>query len=233
LFCSYDPNDKLSKSTGDSYGEYSFLNDALEYTIRFQNFGNYPARKVVIIDTLDQHLDVNSFELVSHSHEVATTIVEGNIVLFKFEDINLPFESEDPAGSNGFIKYRIKAKDDTPSETMVRNTASIYFDFNAGIRTNTTENVLVDLLPLSSNEELVEAIFTIFPNPSNREFIISSENDSQEETVISILNLHGKLISKYKTSSFPVSLNIETNGMHIVTINEGGNLHSYKVVKTE
>lgn len=173
LFCSYDPNDKLSKSTGESLYEYSFLNDALDYTIRFQNFGNYPARKVVIIDTLDQHLDVNSFEIVSHSHEVATTIVEGNTVLFKFEDINLPFEAADAAGSNGYIKYRIKAKDDTPTETLVQNTASIYFDFNAGIRTNTTTNILVDELPISSTNDLVDRnAFSIYPNPSGGEFVI-------------------------------------------------------------
>ena len=234
LFCSYDPNDKLSQSTGESVGEYSLLEDALEYTIRFQNFGNYPARKVVIIDTLDQNLDVNTFEILSHSHDMATTIVEGNIVLFKFEDINLPFEEEDAAGSNGYVKYRVKAKADTPSETKIFNSASIYFDFNAGIITNTTENILVDELPLTNLEEVSHSnLFNIFPNPSNENFTIDLLSETLGEAEISIYNLSAELIYKMSTNTFPVSVPIETNGMYILTILHEGNLHYHKLVKTE
>ena len=37
----------------------------------------------------------------------------------------------------------IRPKEGTPSETNITNTASIYFDFNPPIVTNTTENIIV------------------------------------------------------------------------------------------
>lgn len=70
--CSYDPNDKLVNPK--RLCDYTLFEDTLVYTIRFQNTGNDFARDVVIRDTLDANLDLNTFTLLGSSHpEVLST----------------------------------------------------------------------------------------------------------------------------------------------------------------
>ncbi len=234
LLCSYDPNDKLSRSTGQFIDSLSLIEDALEYTIRFQNLGNYPAKKVVLIDTLDHNLDVSSLEIVSYSHEVATTIVDGNVVIFNFDDINLPFADADEEGSNGFVKFKIKAKEDIQSETAIYNSATIYFDFNAGIKTNTTENILLEQLPVS-NKNIIERkqLYELYPNPSSSEFILDEIEKSSTSSLISVYDINGSLVSRFTADTYPVFIQVEHAGMYFATIRNETGLYSFKLVKTD
>ena len=141
--CAYDPNDKLVHPV---YPEgYALFDEALIYTIRFQNTGNAEAYDVVLRDTLDSNLDPATFRLLSTSHRsVLTTTLEGDEYLtFTFNDIFLPDSTADFEGSQGFVMYSIKTKEGLPEGTVVNNTASIYFDLNPAVVTNTTENMMV------------------------------------------------------------------------------------------
>ena len=51
--------------------------------------------------------------------------------------------------------YRIKAKGDIPEETIIDNTASIFFDFNPPIVTNTTENIMVSTFDADNDGSLL------------------------------------------------------------------------------
>ncbi|MFL6111423.1 MAG: MBG domain-containing protein, partial [Catenulispora sp.] len=61
---SFDPNEKLASA---GYGDAVYLpsDDALAYQVRFENKADAtaPARQIVITDTLDTSLDLDSFEL--------------------------------------------------------------------------------------------------------------------------------------------------------------------------
>ncbi|MBK6995568.1 MAG: T9SS type A sorting domain-containing protein [Lewinellaceae bacterium] len=46
--------------------------------------------------------------------------------------------------SHGFAKFNIKPRFDAPLETLIENTAAIYFDFNDPVFTNTTFHHLGD-----------------------------------------------------------------------------------------
>ena len=61
---SFDPNDKLAPA-GFGAGHFIQADDSLAYTIRFENQpdATAPAQQVVIIDTLDADLDLDTFEL--------------------------------------------------------------------------------------------------------------------------------------------------------------------------
>lgn len=142
--CSYDPNDKLVNPT---YPEgYALLNEDLTYTIRFQNTGNAEAYDIVIRDTLDENLDAGTFTVLSSSHEdvLTTTLSENKFIAFTFEDIFLPDSTSDFDGSQGYVTYKIKTIDGLPSFSNITNTASIYFDLNPAIVTNTTKNIMVE-----------------------------------------------------------------------------------------
>lgn len=145
---SFDPNDKLVTPAGDGPNGYIAENtESLEYTIRFQNMGNAPATFVIVTDEIDQNLDVSSFTFIAASHAHNFEIVNG-ILTVNFGDINnpinLPAEEVDEPGSHGFFTFRISLKNNLPRHTRIENSASIVFDFNLPITTNTTVNTLLD-----------------------------------------------------------------------------------------
>ncbi|MFN0189947.1 MAG: T9SS type A sorting domain-containing protein, partial [Bacteroidia bacterium] len=136
---SYDPNDKTVFPSGliDSSQHW------LTYTIRFQNTGNAPANFVSILDSLDSNLDESTFQLLAFSHEPEVQIV-GSRLKFDFININLPDSVSDEPNSHGYIQYKVKRDSSLSIGSTIHNTASIYFDYNFPITTNTTYNQLID-----------------------------------------------------------------------------------------
>lgn len=149
--CSYDPNDKASVYNGASLDSMVLINDTAEftYTIRFQNYGNDDAYRVVVRDTLSKQLDLSSFEFESASHENLKVNIDSATreVVFDFYTITLPPKSVSELGSQGYIVYTVKPNKGLKHNTMVRNTARIFFDFNPAVVTNTTLNTMVKAFP--------------------------------------------------------------------------------------
>jgi uncharacterized repeat protein (TIGR01451 family) len=154
ILCAYDPNDKLVKPDREGDENYTQFKDTMIYTVRFQNTGNDTAFTVVIRDTLDLNLDVSTFNILGSSHrEVLTTeILEDQFISFSFDDILLPDSTIDFIGSQGYVSYSIEPKDGIVENTIIENTASIYFDFNPPIVTNTTQNTMVECLPITPTD---------------------------------------------------------------------------------
>ncbi|MEM7163509.1 MAG: T9SS type A sorting domain-containing protein [Bacteroidota bacterium] len=153
LSCSYDPNDKLVDPIGMGNEGYIFNETDLEYIIRFQNTGNDTAYVVTIIDTLDQHLDIESFQFLTSSHEPEINLYENGKLEFIFNDINLPDSGANFLGSQGFVRYRISPLPGLTEQTEIRNEAYIFFDNNVPIQTNEVLNTIYECptLELSIN----------------------------------------------------------------------------------
>jgi len=151
ILCAYDPNDKLINPDREGDENYTQFKDTMIYTVRFQNTGNDTAFTVVIRDTLDQNLDVSTFNILGSSHRevLKTEILDDQFISFSFEDILLPDSTVDFVGSQGYVSYSIEPKDGIAENTIIENTASIYFDFNPPIVTNTTQNTMVECLPIT------------------------------------------------------------------------------------
>jgi len=97
IVAAYDPNDKSVTPETSEPTE----NEPLEYTIRFQNTGNFQADFVVVKDTLSNLLDLTTFQMIAASHEYEVAI-ENRIATWTFNEINLPDSTSDEAGSHGF-----------------------------------------------------------------------------------------------------------------------------------
>ncbi|MEM7185736.1 MAG: T9SS type A sorting domain-containing protein [Bacteroidota bacterium] len=145
----FDPNDKTVVQ-GEQIPEEA-VGRFLDYVVRFQNNGNADAINVLIEDELDVNLQWNTLRPLSASHNYRVEISDGNKVSFIFEDINLPPEMTDPEGSQGYIAFQVKTKDDLVVGDMVENSAAIFFDFNPPIITNTVSTMVVDLQPPVAN----------------------------------------------------------------------------------
>lgn len=132
---SYDPNMK------ETYPKEVPLNYTgwLTYTIHFQNTGTAPAININLRDTLDSQLDLSTFEAIGYSHQ-NHVILNGNALAIQFPNIYLSDSTSSVDSSKGFFQYRIKPFPGLSCGGEIHNTASIYFDFNDPIVTNTTTN---------------------------------------------------------------------------------------------
>lgn len=224
ILCSYDPNDKKVEPTGDFINDFSLIEDELKYTIRFQNEGTYKAFDITILDTLTNALDPSTFEFLASSHRVETSITADGIVTFFFPDIDLPFKDEDDLGSQGFVSFTVRPKADTPNFEKIENTASIYFDFNPPIVTNTTTwNVVDDLALLSINE--INSMISIYPNPTNGNIKV----DIDRKLDFEVYNVNGYLIQEGVIDFGINDIHINCKpGIYILKLNDRGDMVTSK-----
>ncbi len=142
--CSYDPNDKLVNPDRPEY--FTLREEELRYTIRFQNTGNDVAYDVSILDTLHNHLNPETFRILSTSHPAVlqTSLSQEKVLTFDFQDIFLVDSFTNAVASQGYVSFAIKPFTGLDEFTSITNAASIYFDANLPIHTNQTKNVIVD-----------------------------------------------------------------------------------------
>ncbi len=182
---SFDPNDKHVNHTVISPG-FIEAGGVLKYKVRFQNTGNYYAERVLVVDTIDPSLDPNTVVLLSHSHDVVVSN-NGPVFYFEFDQIFLPDSTTDLAGSMGFFRYGVQPYQNTPNLTAIDNLASIFFDFNAPIITNTVSTFVSQANGLSELE--FEA--SIFPNPATNQIQLELPAEAGQ-TTLRIVDVSGK-----------------------------------------
>lgn len=140
---SYDPNDKRENNGNALRIDRYVKNKFLTYTIRFQNTGTDTAFNISIKDTLDEKFDFNTIRMISSSHDYDLNIKDGKYCNWQFDNIQLPDSFRNEAMSHGYIIYKIKLKEGLDVGDVVKNTASIYFDYNKPIQTNEVETHIV------------------------------------------------------------------------------------------
>lgn len=212
---SYDPNDIIVRQ-GESIYE-SEVGDYLDYMIRFQNTGTADAINVRVTNQLDALLDWSTFTPVASSHLYRTERINGNVT-FSFDNINLPAQSVDDAGSNGFVTYRIKPKPNVGLGDIMKAQANIYFDFNLPIITNEVSTEVVEMMGV---KETAFANLRLHPNPASGKVTIDF-NDTLDAEIL-VYDIQGKTILKRKASGKTVELNVSSvkAGIYFVKISSG------------
>ena len=182
---SFDPNDKTCLEgetiTPSMVGEY------VHYVIRFENTGTFPAENVVVTDVIDAtKFDISTLIPQTSSHWFVTRINNGKVE-FIFQGIYLFF---DDANNDGYVAFKIKTKSNLVVGDEFTNTASIYFDYNFPIITNTTSTTVTAL----SNQDFdFETNFTLYPNPAKEVLNIKVKSEMEVKSV-SIYNTLGQII---------------------------------------
>ncbi|MCL9807377.1 T9SS type A sorting domain-containing protein [Flavobacterium amniphilum] len=220
---SYDPNDKAESHGGKILHSAFTANDYLTYTIQFENTGTYYAENVRINDVLDAGLDETSVKMVDASHGYDLKRI-GNNLSWSFDGIDLL-----PAGK-GQVTFQIKPKPGYAIGDIIPNTASIYFDFNPAIVTNTFTTEFVNSL---GNDEFTNGAFTLYPNPTNGIVNISLKDASVSVNSAEVMDVSGKVLFK-KTINNPnavVDLTSLANGMYFIKLKAGQQEKTLKVVK--
>jgi uncharacterized repeat protein (TIGR01451 family) len=204
---SYDPNDKQCNLPTFIQPD---VQEELEYMVRFQNDGNYPALNVSVRDTISTNLDLSTFRFIGSKHPVSYSIDPNTReVVFRFSAIQLAPSQDDLDGSQGYFSYAIKENPNLVLDSEIKNTAYIYFDFNPAIITNTTLNINgyvgLSFLPAGRVE--------LHPNPSNGQLKIRG----MEEGEVVIYSITGqKMIQQHYTSGQVLDLSKLDTGMYVV-----------------
>ncbi|AWA30561.1 T9SS C-terminal target domain-containing protein [Flavobacterium magnum] len=188
VFNSFDPNDKICLE-GDAITP-DIVGKELHYRIRFENTGNAPAQNIVVKDVIDTaKFDVTTLIPLDGSHPF-TTRITGDQAEFLFENINLPF---DDANNDGYILFKIKTKPTLTLGSTISNTASIYFDYNFPIVTNTAVTTMA--IPLSTDENENAFGFALYPNPVKDVLNIASKVTADIDSIV-IYNMLGQEVTK-------------------------------------
>ncbi|WMX15991.1 DNRLRE domain-containing protein [Aureispira sp. CCB-E] len=184
---SYDPNDKRVIPAGVGAQHYVDQNIMLDYKIRFQNTGNDTALNIVIKDTLSPYLDLSSIQIGASSHSYSFSIENGRALKFSFNNIMLPDSNVNEPLSHGFVKFKIKQLPNLPIGTVINNSASIYFDYNAPVLTNNTFLTIGDMnhiLTVNTEEIEKETInINIYPNPFGRSAVVYVQGYEGKEPI--------------------------------------------------
>lgn len=224
---SFDPNDKM-ESHGGRILYSSFTNtDYLYYTIRFENTGTASAINVRVNDVLDSKLDETSIKMVSASNPYIMDRI-GNNLTWRFDDIQLPPTVANTNTGKGYITFQVKPRAGYAVGTIIPNTASIYFDYNAPIITNTFNTEFVAQLGLN---EFENGDFVFYPNPVSDIVTIALKNNGSIAN-IAVYDMLGKLIVSQKPNSAAatetVDLSSISKGIYLLEVTTDTNL---KVVK--
>lgn len=230
---SYDPND-IMESHGEKIIHAGFASDEyLYYTIRFENTGSASAINVKVNTILDAKLDETSLKMVASSHNFVMDRIGTNIN-WNFANINLAATSLNPNLSKGYVVYRVKPKPGYAVGDIIPSTASIYFDFNPAIVTNTFNTEFVSQLGVSDFENTA---MVFYPNPVKDLLTINLKEGQDAISTITVYDLYGKMVySKpvgVNESSQVVDLSSLQNGMYLIEVTTKSNFKTIKKLLVE
>lgn len=228
-----DPNDIQVSPKG--FGDKGIIDrkDTLIYRIRFQNVGTYAAQNIYIKDELPDELDVSTVEIINMSHQ-GNYWVEGNTINWKFLNINLPDSNANEQASHGFVTFSVVPSVDVPPGEEIINNASIEFDFEAPLQTNSTLNTIKEMSSAEHN------VLEIYPNPMNEtaSFRLKRNREIFEDRVAivqyAIYDYTGKMV-KGRTSMEQFSEQIDRTGLEsgtyiIMATDSNNEIHKGKLV---
>jgi hypothetical protein len=167
IITSRDPNHK-SGPTG--YGQDGFIasTQRMEYMIECENAPDAAAAayQIVIIDSLAPEFDESSVVFGRMSHKF-TPSRNGRFLKWEITGIDLP-PNKVPTEGEAWVTYSVMPKAGLPTGTKLGNRASITFDVNPPIITNTHVNTLdyappsttMQALPSKTNDTVVTVRWT-------------------------------------------------------------------------
>ncbi|GJM36603.1 MAG: hypothetical protein DHS20C18_56040 [Saprospiraceae bacterium] len=223
----YDPNDKQAWPLGTGDDHRIRPETKLEYMIRFQNTGTDTAFNIVIKDALSAHLNPATVQPGAASHPYRFNMLEGNVLQFSFDNIELPDSNVNQLGSNGFVKFSVEQMTDNPIGTEILNEAAIYFDFNEPVITNTVSRLISEEVVIVSVDDPKgpnSLPVTVFPNPFSTTTTIQVQDLNGQPGQLQLFDLHGKHLKSQKLENGQTQLNAEnmTAGLYFFSITTAG-----------
>jgi hypothetical protein len=219
-----DPNKKQSFPEG----AVSQPVTKIKYVIRFQNEGNYFARKVTVVDTFDARFPLTKLQMTGSKHPYSLRVEKGNILIWEFNNINLPPKSDGDEVSQGFIAFEAPLAKPLGINETIQNRAHIYFDYEDPLPTPYTSISMVqETGSIKTTPENKKGV-KIFPNPVQGQLQISAASSLGE---IRIINSAGIVVFNQREVNLERIVETEnwSKGLYFVLLPEKG--IQFKIVK--
>jgi uncharacterized repeat protein (TIGR01451 family) len=230
VFNSYDPNLKTVSpvTTVDTGSQW------LTYTVDFQNTGNDTAYTVVVKDTLSNYIDAASFQYLESSHHVVVQL-SGSAMVFTFAKINMVDSMHNEPLSHGWIQYKVKTKPNLPLGTQIKNTASIYFDLNPAIQTNTTVNTVTVTNIHEGISDIRSATVQLYPNPASQycTLVVSNAGAELSSQLLDISGREVMNLGRVTNGTQTFSIASLAKGIYLVRITDSNGQNLIKKLVVE
>ncbi|MBR9919761.1 MAG: DUF11 domain-containing protein [Bacteroidetes bacterium] len=176
----------------------------LEYQVFFQNTGQDTVYRVVVRDTLSNHLDLTSIQAGASSHSYDFVVYEEGYVKFIFDDIILPPLSVDPENSFGAFTFKVSQKEGNPNGTLIENRVSTYMGFDEPTLSNTVQHVVggeqvIDFITVSIDKLPIQGTsIMVYPNPFSESALLEVEGIELNAFELTIYDQMGRKIREIK-----------------------------------
>lgn len=225
IVAAYDPNDKMESHGGTIVHSTFTSNDYLYYTIRFENIGTAEARTVYINDVLDDQLDENTFTMLSSSHPYVVSRT-GNQVNWTFENINLPVSVPNSTVGKGQVFFKIKPVAGYAVGDVIPNFATIFFESNPAIVTNTFNTVFVETLGIA---EFETENFIVHPNPANDQLnVVLSQSAIDSIAITDVLGKKVLTLKGNESQEQVIDVSSIQSGIYFVEVTTDSNSKAIK-----
>lgn len=222
---------KEKSATPKGFGPQGYIEpeDALTYTIRFQNTGQDTAINVRVLDSLSPLLDPSSLQMLSASHPNRFCIDGEGILNVFFPEIKLPDSASDPIGSRGYFKFRIAQQSGNLPGERIENTAFLHFDLQNPLHTNTTvQTLLEDVIGLVEVEEYMtqESHLSVYPNPFSDQVRFQLDLQGPQNLELELYDLQGRQLERIearRSMGLWLSAGHLPPGLYVFRLKAGGN----------
>lgn len=214
----YDPNNK--QATPQLTTTQVANGNGIDYIIHFQNVGTDTANNVVIADTLSPLVNPTLLQIVGDNPQPSFCYINNDIIYYQFLNINLVDSSRNQLMSNGFVHFKLNPQPTIAIGNMINNNASIYFDYNKPVVTNTATTLITNFpLPVSianyqlkqtnSRDIQVENDWTVANEQNTSYYNVQRSVDGTDFTTI------GKVVAKGSgANSYQFKDNSPANGIN-------------------
>lgn len=203
----------------------------LYYTVLFKNTSTESVQRVVIRDTLPTMLDLTSIEPGVSNYPYRFEIYQNGVLRITLDSIQLPSSTSSDA-KYGYLKFKISQKPNTPKGTVIKNRATVFFDYQKPYTSNVVRHqvgVFPDFIQVltSTQEVFVPGVdVKVYPNPFTESVTIEVKGRLYDRLQMSIYDLSGQLVSQevFNNNTILIHRNQLSAGMYVYKLESGGQL---------
>ena len=170
-----------------------------------------------------------TFQMLGASHPYQLQIKNKNQLIWTFNDILLPDSNVNERLSHGYVLFNIRPKSTLQLNDVVKNSASIYFDYNLPIVTNEQETALINTITTGIFDQTVTSgKMQLFPNPSGSTVFLRVQESITGKMQLELFSNEGRLLHSENLGSFSgndytyqLSLNNLLKGTYFIKLTAG------------
>ena len=172
----------------------------IDYQVFFQNTSLDTVYRVVVRDTLSEHLDLETIRAGASSHPYDFVVYEEGYVKFIFDDIVLPPQSVDQDASFGSFMFSIDLEPNLAEGTVIDNRVAIYVGFQDPMLSNEVfhtiggelvqDYIIVDI----DQPEIPGTDIRVYPNPFTESAILEVDGIELKAFELRIYDQTGRMV---------------------------------------